>query len=193
MDPYGSGSSYLGKNGPAREQVVRRITGDLHTRHVLEDLLCDSHLQVPLHRKCLPACGPTTRHTRDTQTTFVYRLFPRFIGPDVLPLHFAAFPFSLGGGGGGSASFSKFASFSKLEDTSVRSTLGTRTLSIMRQFIEDAEKDGEEESGTGVSELNVKEMRQAKDTRSDQRHDVSYQEGPRTLNQGCDEGITEAI
>ena len=37
------------------------------------------------------------------------------------------------------------ASFSKLDDTSVRSILGTRTLSIMRQFIEDAEKDGEEE------------------------------------------------
>ena len=31
---------------------VRRITNDLHTRRVLEDLLCDSHLQVPLHRKC---------------------------------------------------------------------------------------------------------------------------------------------
>ena len=42
--------------------------------HVLEDLPCDSHLQVPLHRKCLPACGPTTCHTRDIETTFVYRL-----------------------------------------------------------------------------------------------------------------------
>ena len=58
-----------------------------------------------------------------------------------------------------------------LEDTSVRSTLGSRTLSIVRQFVEDAEKDNEEESGTGVSELNVKEIRQAKDTRSDQRHE----------------------
>ena len=170
----------LGKNGPAREQVVRRITRDLHTRQVLEDLLCDSHLQVPLHRKCLPACGPTTCHTRDTQTTFAYRLFPRFTGPAVLPLVLR--PSRFPSGGGGSASFSKLASFSKPEDTSVRSTLGTRALSIMRQFIEDAEKDGEEESGTGVSELNVKEMRQAKDTRSDQRHEVSCQEGPRTLN-----------
>ena len=44
----------LGKNGPTREQVVGRITKDLHTRRVSEDLLCDSHLQVPLHRKCLP-------------------------------------------------------------------------------------------------------------------------------------------
>ena len=34
----------LGENSPAREQVVQRITRDLHTRHVLEDLLCDSHL-----------------------------------------------------------------------------------------------------------------------------------------------------
>ena len=139
----------LGKNGPAREQVVRRVTQDLHTRTVLEDLHCDSCLQVPLHRKCLPACGPTTCHTRDIQTTFVYRLFPRFRGLAVLP-SVVAFPFSLGGGGG-SASFSKLgsASFSKMDDTSVsvRSTLGTRTLSMMRQFIEDvSEKDGKEES-----------------------------------------------
>ena len=34
----------LGKNGPAREHVVRRLTQDLHTRTVLEDLPCDSHL-----------------------------------------------------------------------------------------------------------------------------------------------------
>ena len=156
MDPCGSRCAYFSgsrKNGPASEQVVRRITRDLHTRHVLEDLPCDSHLQVPLHRKCLPACGPTTCHTRDIQTTFVYRLFARFNGPDVLPpdMRPSRFP---SGGGGGSASFSKF------EDTSVsvRSTLRTRTLSITRQFIEDVEKDGEEESGTGVSELNVKEI-----------------------------------
>ena len=89
----------LGKNGPAREQVVRRITRDLHIRHVLEDLLCDSHLQVPLHRKCVPACGPATCHTRDTQTTFVYRLFPRSIGPAVLPLDMRPSRFPSGGGG----------------------------------------------------------------------------------------------
>ena len=57
-----------------------------------------------------------------------------------------------------------------LEDTSVRSTLGSRTLSIMRQFVADVEKDYEEESGTGVSELNVKESSQVKDTRPDLRH-----------------------
>ena len=56
------------------------------------------------------------------------------------------------------------------EDTSVRSTLGSRTLSVMRQFVADVEKDYEEESATGVSELNVKESHQAKDTRPDRRH-----------------------
>ena len=60
----------LGKNGPTRDQVVRRITKDLHTQRVLEDLLCDSHLQVRLHRQCLPDCGPAMSHTRDIQTTF---------------------------------------------------------------------------------------------------------------------------
>ena len=37
----------LGKNSPAGEQVVQSITRDLHTRCILEDLHCDSHLQVP--------------------------------------------------------------------------------------------------------------------------------------------------
>ena len=89
----------LGRNGPTREQVVRRIAKDLHTRHVLEDLLCDSHLQVPLHCKCLPDCDPTMSHSRDIQTTFVYRLFPRFHGPDVLPLGLRSSRFPSGGGG----------------------------------------------------------------------------------------------
>ena len=66
----------LGRNGPTREQVVRRITKDLHTRHVLEDLLCDSHPQVPLHRGCLPDCGPTMSHSRDIQTIFRVSLIP---------------------------------------------------------------------------------------------------------------------
>ena len=71
----------LGKNSPAREQAIQRITRDLHTKRILEDLSCDSHLQVPLPRKCLPACGPTTCHTRDIETTFVYRLLSRLCGP----------------------------------------------------------------------------------------------------------------
>ena len=63
----------------------------------------------------------------------------------------------------------------------------------MRQFIEDVEKGGEEESGisvlelkeesgTGVSELNVKEMCDVKDTGPERKCDVSGQQGHRTLN-----------
>ena len=52
----------------------------------------------------------------------------------------------------------------------------------MRQFIEDVEKGGEEESGTGVSELNVKEMHDVKDTGPEDKCDVSGQQGRRTLN-----------
>ena len=169
----------LGRNGPTREQVVRRITRDLHTRRVLEDLLCDSHRQVPLHRQCRPDCGPTMSHSRDIQTTFVYRLFPRFHGPDVLPLGLR--PSRVPSGGGGSATFSKFASLSMLEDTSVRSILGSRTLSIMRQFVADVEKDYEEESGVGISELNVKEGHQVKDTRTDLRHATLNKEAIKAL------------
>ena len=168
----------LGRNGPAREQVFRRVTRDLHSRHVLENLLCDSHLQVPLHRRCLPACGPTACLTRDIQTTFVYRLFPRFNGPDVPPPELRPSRFPSGGGVGS-------ASLSKIDDTSVRSTIGTRTLSLTRQFIEDVEKGGEEESDTGNSELKdlkVKYMRRIQDTRSDHQCQVSGQEGPSTLN-----------
>ena len=170
-------SQSLGKNGPAREKVVRRITRDLHTREILEDLLCDSQLQVPLHRQCLP-------------------LFPRLLGPvvpipDVRPSRVPSgggfrLPFKLGGGSAASFSFPGLgggsAFFSKFEDTSVRSTLGTRTLSIMRQFIEDAEKEGEGESDTSVSELNVKEIHGVKDIRSNRNRDVSGREGPRIAN-----------
>ena len=157
--------------------MVRRVTHDLHTRTVLEDLTCDSHLQVPLHRKCLPACGPTTCHTRHIQTTFVYRLFPCFRGPDVLPP--VLLPSRFPSGGGGSASFSKIGDIGDTS-VSVRSTLGTRTLSMMRQFIEDVEKDGE--SATGDSELNVKEMCVVKDTRPEDQCNMSGQQGHSLLN-----------
>ena len=65
----------------------------------------------------------------------------------------------------------------------------------MRQFIEDVEKDGEEESGTGVSELNVKEkeMCKVKDTRSDHKCDVSGQKGPRTLNKDAIKALRKLI
>ena len=142
---------------PAREQVVRRLTRDLHTMQILEPLPCESHPQVPLHRRCLPDCGPTTSHTRDIETTFVYRILPRLGGPTVpcMDPTPSSFP-----SGGGSASFSKI-------DTSVCSTFGTRTLSLMRQF---TEKESEKETGISVSELNVK------DTGCDS-NEVSCQEG----------------
>ena len=70
----------LGKNSPATEQVVRRITRDLHTQRLIEVLTCDSHLQMPLHRKCLPECSPANCNTRDIETTFVYCLLPRLTG-----------------------------------------------------------------------------------------------------------------
>ena len=164
----------LGKNSPTREQVVRRVTRDLHTKHILEDLACDSHLQVPLHRKCLPACGPTSCHTRDIETTFVYRLLPR-LSASLAP-HVDLPPSRLPSGGGGVP-----ASFSKI-DTSVRSTLGTQTLLSMRQFLEDAEKESEKETGTYDSELNVK------DSRGDMRESMSHKvqktdvEDPKALN-----------
>ena len=142
----------LGKNSPTREQVVRRVTRDLHTKHILEDLTCDSHLQVPLHRKCLPACGPTSCHTRDIETTFVYRLLPRLSDSSVPHVDPPPSRLSFGGGGGGSASFSKI-------DTSVRSTLGTQALLSMRQLLEDANKESEKETGTCDSELDVKDTR----------------------------------
>ena len=48
----------LGKNSPTREQVVRRVTRDLRAQCILEDLICDSLSQVPLHRRCLQNVVP---------------------------------------------------------------------------------------------------------------------------------------
>ena len=90
----------VGRNGPTREQVVRRITKDLHARDILEDLLCDSQSQVPLHRRCLPDCGPTMSHSRDIQTIFVYRLFPHFPCSTVPARGLQPSRFPSGGGGG---------------------------------------------------------------------------------------------
>ena len=55
-------------------------------------------------------------------------------------------------GGVGSASFSKIGS--KI-GTSVRSTLGTQALMFMRQFLEDAERENEKETGECDTELEV--------------------------------------
>ena len=91
----------------------------------------------------------------------------------------SSLPVFLRGGGGGSASFSKFASM--FQDTSVRSTLGSGTLSIMRQFIADVEKDYEEESGIDISELNVKGSHHVKDTSLVRRHPTLNQEAIKAL------------
>ena len=88
----------LGKNSPLKEQAVHRITRDLHTKNILEFLTCDSHLQVPLHRKCLPDCGHTSYHTRDIETTFVYRLLPRLTDAVVPHVDLSPFACSFGGG-----------------------------------------------------------------------------------------------
>ena len=67
------------------------------------------------------------------------------------------------------------------EDTSVRSTLGSRTLSIMRQFVADVEKDYEEESGVDISELNVKGSHHVKGTRPGMRHATLNKEAMKAL------------
>ena len=82
----------LGKNAPLRAQVVRRLTKDAHTHQILESLPCDLHLHVPLHRRCLPGCGPQSCATRDIQTTFVYRLHPSSLIPRVISFSLASPP-----------------------------------------------------------------------------------------------------
>ena len=88
----------LGRNAPLREQVVRRLTRDAPTHQILESLPCDVHLQMPLHRRCLPGCGPQTSATRDIQTTLIYRLQPPFRLPCVQLRELSPAPFPSGGG-----------------------------------------------------------------------------------------------
>ena len=88
----------LGKNAPKREQVVRRLTRDVHTQQILESLPCEIYLQVPLHRRCLPGCGPHTCATRDIQITFVYRLQPLPFFLPVVSQELSPAPFPSGGG-----------------------------------------------------------------------------------------------
>ena len=141
----------LGKNAPLRAQVVRRLTKDVHTHQILESLPCDPHLHVPLHRRCLPGCGPQSCATRDIQTTFVYRLHPSVLTPYVATRELSPAPFPSGGGGGLSLSSSlsppslslllrgpPFSQFS-VEGASQDSTFGTQTLLAMRRLLDDAE------------------------------------------------------
>ena len=118
----------LGKNAPTREQVVCRITRDLHSRRLIESLACDSFLRVPLQRKNLLA--PILIHVTLRLPSYIdsnHDLLAHRRHWWITPHHFFL------RGGGGSTSFSKIG-------TSVRSMLGTQTLMSMRQFIEDAEK-----------------------------------------------------
>ena len=89
----------LGKNAPLRTQVVRRLTQDAHTNQILESLPCDPHLQVSLHRRCLPGCSPQSCATRDIKTTFVYRLQPPWQIPHSSSRELSPAPFPSGGGG----------------------------------------------------------------------------------------------
>ena len=75
----------LGKNSPSREQVVRRITRDLHIHRLIESLDCELRPRVPLHRRCLPGCGHATPYTRDIETCSSHRLQPRVAGLPLLP------------------------------------------------------------------------------------------------------------
>ena len=141
----------LGKNAPLRAQVVRRLTQDVHTHQILESLPCELHLQVPLHRRCLPGCGPQTSATRDIQTTFVYRLQPSLLIPCATSKELSPAPFPSGGGGFlvpfsvffvsvsfvavEGPPFSQFTADGASED----STFGTQTLLAMRKFLDEAE------------------------------------------------------
>ena len=78
----------LGRNSPNREQVVRRINRDLHTHRLIESLECEPHLQVPLHRRCLPGLAkPSNPENRANVCIFIciciyiytrVQLVPRF-------------------------------------------------------------------------------------------------------------------
>ena len=147
----------LGRNAPLREQVVRRLARDAHTHQILESLPCDVHLQMPLHRRCLPGCGPLTSATRDIQTTFIYRLQPPFRLPCVQFRELSPAPFPSGGGGGSSFLHSspslslllRELPFSQIsldgvsknstfgtQTFSKNSTFGTQTLTAMRKFLD---------------------------------------------------------
>ena len=196
----------LGKNAPKREQVMRRLTRDAHTHQVLESLPCEVHLQVPLHRRCLPGCGPHTCATRDIQTTFVYRRQPFLFTPSVVPEELSPAPFPSGGGGSlflspslSSPSFSlllrgsPFSQFST-GGASENSTFGTQTLMAIGKFLDDAESRNrqgtrssqETKRATNEGDAECKEEDPARDEPEEGENSVVTGEmhqdsGPRTL------------
>ena len=122
----------LGRNSPSREQVVRRITRDLHTHLLIEALGgCELSSKATLHHRCLLGCGYNTSAARELETCFMYRIHPLGVS------HSHVYPGSRAsllpaGGGPPPPTFPKFG-------TSVRST---ETLPSMQRFIEKEREDG---------------------------------------------------
>ena len=160
----------LGKNAPLRTQVVRRLTQDAHTNQILESLPCDPHLQVSLHRRCLPGCSPQSSATRDIKTTFVYRLQPPWQIPRSSSRELTPAPFPSGGGGSLSLSpnlsspslslllrgptFSQFTA----DGASTDSTFGTQTLLAMRKFLD--EMESHHQQGPPPSQITVEDTKE---------------------------------
>ena len=160
----------LGKNAPLRTQVVRRLTQDAHTNQILESLPCDPHLQVSLHRRCLPGCSPQSCATRDIKTTFVYRLQPPWQIPHSSSRELTPAPFPSGGGGSLSLSpnlsspslslllrgptFSQFTA----DGASTDSTFGTQTLLAMRKFLDEMELHHQQ--GPPPSQITVEDTKE---------------------------------
>ena len=160
----------LGKNAPLRTQVVRRLTQDAHTNQILESLPCDPHLQVSLHRRCLPGCSPQSCATRDIKTTFVYRLQPPLQIPHSSSRELTPAPFPSGGGGSLSLSpnlsspslslllrgptFSQFTA----DGASTDSTFGTQTLLAMRKFLD--EMESHHQQGLPPSQITVEDTKE---------------------------------
>ena len=160
----------LGKNAPLRTQVVRRLTQDAHTNQILESLPCDPHLQVSLHRRCLPGCSPQSCATRDIKTTFVYRLQPPWQIPHSSSRELSPAPFPSGGGGSLSLSpnlsspslslllrgptFSQFTA----DGASTDSTFETQTLLAMRKFLDEMELHHQQ--GPPPSQITVEDTKE---------------------------------
>ena len=91
----------LGKNSPTREQVVRRMTRDVDTHDLIESLACDSLSSGATAPKTepLPDFSYASSNTRDIETTFLYRLQPRLLGPPPSLLGLPPSLLLLGGGG----------------------------------------------------------------------------------------------
>ena len=95
----------LGKNAPKREQVVRRLTRDVHTQQILESLPCEIHLQVPGAIASTLSSWLWSPYTSAQPVTFRPRLsivsnpcrFLLLLSPEEL----SPAPFPSGRGGGG--------------------------------------------------------------------------------------------